>query len=470
MERRKHGRMISLISMLLAWIVCFGFLTEHTAAGAENAPVPEETDAAFADELIGHRLWGFFMGWTEEDIYRMLGLCSPEWRKGREDPAQDLREILGPEKPCGYKINSISGKDGDPVIRSGITVVRETDGGGYRYALYEITWYPDPDGFYAIDPEGFRSAVPAEPAGEEDLVMLTPEGIMRSCLSFHEDEENLYDKLIPVNLSVEKRGIRVDVISGCIREGTAWFLISLQDPEGRFSKYDIEPSFTMIENSYDSYRWMELYHDRKENRSFYAVSQDLKRQLPPGNRITVGVSEIWLKESETVNLIPLLKQYGKAEKGIRPPKTEDSHDPDMPAVPDDFRVLDYTRPLDIPLFRDVSLTGIGWIRDQLHIQFHNKGRAFVEMSHGRGSACVAWASASVCGRSYTETDVEYSPLDWDGNNDGWTDWSEYVFNCKPEEAEQVEAYAEITITAGIMEDHWDVQVPLDLIRAADDPQ
>ena len=129
-------------------------------------------------------------------------------------------------------------------------------------------------------------------------------------------------------------------------------------------------------------------------------------------------------------------------------------------------MLDYRHPLDINLFRNVNLTGIGWIDGQLHVQFHNKGRNFIDIRNGRSSACSVWAEASVSGRTYQETNPGYSPLDWDGDGDGWSEWSECVINCKPEEAEQLELCAEITVTTDILEDDWHLLISTDKIRAA----
>ena len=86
------------------------------------------------------------------------------------------------------------------------------------------------------------------------------------------------------------------------------------------------------------------------------------------------------------------------------------------------------------------------------------------MRNGRGNACSIWTEASVAGKTYGETVLEYSPQEWDGDGNGWTDWEEYIINCKPEEAEQLEISAEISITTKILEGDWQVLIGLDRLR------
>ncbi len=259
--------------------------------------------------------------------------------------------------------------------------------------------------------------------------------------------------------------------SGLSQGKDVWFVISLQDTEGKYSEYSLDPSFTDDIDENCSRWWMRLYHDRKENRDIYLMGRDLEREIQPGDRkAAVGVSDIRIIEEKTVDLVPLLKQYGKTEEGVKAPALEGNYDPDDPAVPDDVKVLDYKQPLDHVLFRDLCLTGIGWIDNQLHIQFHNRGRDFIEMVNGRGSACSVWFDHSVSGRTYEETSVGYSPLQWDGDNDGWSDWTEFIVNCSPDESDNLEMSAQVSVTNEIMEDNWCVQIPLNLICPAANPE
>lgn len=476
MKRMKYRNTFALIlCMLFAWTICLTALAEETTGSRETAP--EETADAeandFSAETIRHSLWGFMSRWAEGETDRLYRMCFSGWKDGNEDPAKALDKILETGKPYGYKVNSISGEDGDDIRTVSVTLQRETGDGGYAFSLYEITFLlEEGDGYYALDPDGFgKQGIPAEPVPEEEMILLTKEGIIRSCLEFHW-AEGLYEKLAPVHKTVSKQGFRMEVISGLAEGKEVSLLVSLQDEEGKYDGNNFEPYFaTNMDGSY-SQGWMRLYHDEAEHRDYYLFQQELYRRIQPENRsVRFEVSEVRINEDQTVDLLPLLKEYGKTEEGVRHPVLEEhGWNREESGVPADEKVLDYHQPLDFPLFREIYLTGIGWIDHRLHVQTQNKGRDYIEMNHGRGSACSVWVEAAVRGKSYSETTVDYSPLNWDGDNSGWSEWNEFIFNSSPEEMNRLELDAEISVTTEILEGPWEVQVPLDLIYIATDPE
>ena len=468
MMRSKYRKMLAfIISMLLVFSTVPDAFAEETAA--ENGAAPEEVYVydPFADEAVMHRLWGFFTARAENDTDWLMRICATEWKKGKEDPRQALEEFIKSEKLHGYRVESLSGEAGDATRTLSILLKRETENGEYTYSLHEIVCRKEADGYF-FDPDGFASGSPADPVPEEELTLLTPEGIIRSSLDMHESE-GLYDRLIPVNVCIEKQGIRVEIISGLIEGKNIWQMISLQDTEGKYDGLELDPSFAdAVEQSSSRRWWSRLYHDGAERKDTFIVCQELDAEILPEVRYTAaGVGTIRVKETQSVDLLPMLTQYGGTAEGVIPPKLEEySYRKDQSGLPEGFRVLDYNQPLDVPLFREVYLTGIGWIGDKLHVQYHNKGNDFAEMTNGRASACSIWTEASVAGKTYSETVLEYSPQEWDGDGNGWPDWEEYIINCKPEEAEQLEISAEISITTKILEGDWQVLIGLDRLREA----
>lgn len=457
-----------LMSIVMVWSLCFAAFAEEPAA--ETEPVPEEEDwHYFSAEIIEHRLWGFFCGWAEHDINRMVLLSASEWKKGKEDPRQALAEILKTGKLRGYRVESVSGEDTDPTRTAAVLLQWETEDGGYEYRLHEIACLREVDG-YLFDPDGIASGTPADPVPEAELILLTPEAIIRDSIGMHEGGE-VYDQLIPLNAVAEKQGLRMEVISGLVEGTNAWFLISLQDTEGKYDGYALEPSFAdNIDRASYSKGWSYPYYDREKRLCYYFLEQELDRPMTPEEGdVSVGMDLIRINQEETVDLLPLLKQYGKTEEGVPAPEPDQYRvREDAPEMPEDIRVLDFGKPLDIALLGDICLAGIGWIGDQLHVQFHNKGMEYIEMDNGRGSVCHIWVDHTVYGRTYNETYSPYSPLEWDENDNGWTEWYEFLINCKPEEAEQLEISAEMTVTNEILSDDWTVQVPLDRICAVTD--
>ena len=453
---QKYKRILALVTgMLLACAFCL-----TAAAEGESAYIPP------SEEMIRHQLWGFFSAWAEGDTNRMMNLCSNQWKAGKANPEQALQAILETGLPHGYKVDSISGEYGDEYLTVYVILQRETETGGYAYTRHGILYRQEEDGYFYINPDNIAEGSPGEPGPEEELILLTQEGMIRSNLDFHA-QAGLYDRMIPINAVVEKKGIRTEILSGLVEGDYAWFMISLQDTEGKYSQYSLDPSFAEnIDKSFPHW-WSNVWHDGKENRDIFLVCQELEQPVKAEDRmVEVGVEDIGVKEEEIVDLFPLMKENGKETEGVRPPKLEEQYYSDTSAIPDDLKILDYRQPLDVHLFGNVYLTGIGWIGDQLHIQFHNKGREYIDMSNGRATACQVWVDGSVSGEEYENTFPDYSPLVWDGDNDGWTDWSEFVINCRQDEAYKLEISAVINVTKEILEDDWIAQIPLNQICAS----
>ena len=451
----KHKALFSLmISILFVFVLCAAAFAEETQDEPDRGPAPEAA--------IRHQVWGFFSAWAEGDTDRLELLCAEAWKKEKADPVKALQEILQEGAPHGYTVDGISGKAGDPFLTVCVVMQREA-GSGYTYSRHEVVFRQDPDGYYAIDPEGIRQGEPAEAVPEQELTLLTPEGIIRSSMEAHM-EEGLYDRLVPINAVVEKNGIRVEVISGLAREDVVMFLMSVQDTEGKFTAYNLDPSFIEDADYSTSGGWGELYHDKAENKSTYIYYRELDRPLRPSDGpFTAGVEGIRMNVTKRIDLLPMLEQYGRTEEGVAPPAYERRGYEGEAAVPADVKFLDYTKPLDILLFKGVYLTGIGWINNQLHVQFHNKGVEYKDTINGRTEACSVWVDATVYGKTYDEIYVDYSPLRWDGNGNGWNDWKEFFINCTPEDAYRLILDAEITVTEFIMNGNWSVTIPQDQI-------
>ncbi len=422
-----------------------------------------------ADETAGqieHTFWGFMVGWAENDTDRMLSLCADEWKANTPDAAQAIENLAASAKPRGYQIIKISGGQENPVRTASIAVQWKAEDGSYTWKQHVIAFRRLSSGndIYRVDPEGFGTGGLAEAVPEEDLVLLTREDIMQHNLKMHFGIS--VDDLIPLNLSVEKQGIRVDVVSGCVKGKYAYFLCNVRDADGKYAGYELDAS-TLWSDDIVSTSCMNLFSDPEANEYTQMICLELSDLLPAsGVSLQVGYEHFRVEDSSTVDLLPLLKEHGGTEEGVELPRLENNYrDAELPK---DLKVLNYKKPLDIPLFRDVRLGGIGWIDGRLHVQLHNTGRDVIDLRNGRGSACSMNVSCSVTGKSSREIYNDYAPLSWDGDGDGWTEWTEHVLNCQPEDAEKMELNANITVTDRIIEDDWTFDIPLDPIRIPDD--
>ena len=427
-----------------------------TNAGKENK----------SDEQIKGTLNAFFEYWVEENTEYLLDVCADEWKEGKPNPEEAANEFIASRKPGGYIINSISGEGNDPVRTADVTVQWDAN----TYNRYEIPLKfqrvtPAIEA-YRVDPEGFGTGIPVEPVAEEKLILLTKEEIIRRAVEspYWIEQGVHYDDLLPINLSVEKQGITMEIVSGCVKKNNAFFLFTVQDAAGKYDGLDLHPVKWASSDEFPT-SYAELYHKKSENSSTWFCQMKLPDSFPTEyDSLKWSINQVTPQEEKRVDLIPLLKHYGRTEDGVTPP--ENAHDRKYEAVDSagNMKILDPKSAMDIPLLKNVCLSGIGWIDNQLHVQFHNKGRDSIELTNG-SKACYYSADARcyVTDKKDEEIKADNSPLLWYGNEELFPVWSEYVFNCGPEDVDQMILEGYLTVYKDMLEDDWSVEVPLDLL-------
>ena len=296
-------------------------------------------------------------------------------------------------------------------------------------------------------------------------------------------DEN-YDALVPLNLSCESQGVRLDIHCALVKDNKAWFAYTLSQPGGSFFQYDkyddfykvqpgdfLSPLFytskmcgyldcSKAENSFTFYVCYELVTEGNDDMSFEA------------DRITMGCENPQIIESRELDLLPLLKEYGKAFEGAKFPgvindSTSYENGENSPHLTPDSKILDYTRPqLDIPVTRDVTLTGIGWIGGELHVQFHYTGEYAFIPGENDSDPWDVW-----CGVEIPDENHYHSFLSWDENNDGTPDWIEYSWNLSRADASRMSQFtASVDNVTDMITGRWAVSIPLDDILAKPGPE
>ena len=415
----------------------------------EEEPVANSQNES--DEQIKGTLWAFFTDWVGQDTGYLLDVCADEWKDRQPDPEKAARELMASGKPGGYIINSISGKDGDPVRMVDLTV--RWDAGTYNryeipFRLQQIT--PAMEA-YRVDPDGFGNGTTAEPVPENELVLLTEEEIIRKAISY---PDLSYDDFIPLNLGMEKQGIRMEVISGCVKGQDLYILCSLQDLEGRYDGLDMEIE-QWFKPEAPRMGYSRPYSNYAENKSFWLffIEQFAQYRAEDGT-IPFGIDLVRFENDESFNILPFLEKYGKETEGVNAP--ENARLTGDEESTENLKILDYTNPLDVPLTQTAKLTGIGWINNQLHVQMHAAEETIQTES----------------GTSFPATTVSvYDPFSsqsgylaqWDENGDWFMDWYEFVLDIRPENAAQRWICAEVRETKGVVDDNWEVQVPIDML-------
>ena len=279
-------------------------------------------------------------------------------------------------------------------------------------------------------------------------------------IKLEEEAPGLSDKLVPINASSEKNGLRVEVISGYVSGKDGYFMISLEDPEGKYTDYTFDPWFESDATTTSGTEWFSISENEAENRVIYLYHPKYSSPVQNTNQtVMAGVKSVSLGQDKEVDLLPLLEEYGKTVEGVKRPAQVLRKSQRQAAVPKDLKVLDYTQPLDVPLFGDVCLSGIGWIDGRLHVQFHNTGISYYKKgSVSYGGVWNVWCSCSA-------EDADYSPIQWDADYDGYEEWEEYVFDVNPDEIEGLELYAYIDILKDVLDDGWMFKIPQKAICA-----
>ncbi len=398
-------------------------------------------------------LQAFFEDWALKDTDYLLNVCADAWKEGQADPEQAVKELVDARRPAGYRINGIAGQDGDPVRMLDVTVRWLGEDGGDTYTRHEValrlqrvTWAMDA---YRVDPEGFSAGEPAEPVQEREMVLLTEESILRNALRFYPE---LRDHPVPINLSVEKQGIRMEVVSGCLQEDKASFLVIVRDVEGKYNGLDLQLVHIANNEGFLSLTSSERYRNKAENYSVWVYEMELPDPMPSeSDSLNLNMNKFHAKKEATIDLVPLLKEHAGTEDGVAPPEDARSLSDVVAPVTGDMKVLSYDASQEkIPLFGNLFLSGIGWIDGQLHVQLYVQQPV---LNKGYGMS----AYGAVDGEN-VQADV--GMISWD-------EWSEYVFNCDPDDVDRMTLETHLTEYEESLYDDWSVEIPMNMLLQKD---
>ena len=318
--------------------------------------------------------------------------------------------------------------------------------------------------------------IPATAAGVEDIDAFVQE---------------VWPEALPLNLSVEEAGVRLDVISGMLTENRLLIVYTLTDLENdRISR---DASFNA--NVFVNTPWAEagdelneiLYFDIANHKVFAKYSIEFTSSLPEGFisddssdtiQFTVNefishektVADLWRLAADqdyTVDAVPA----PVAEPGLEIIGYSEYSEEAREHIP---KVLNPENNLHIPIAEDVELSGIGWIDGNLHVQIH------MSNWHAFGT------TRSLCyidlrdqqGKDVRETEGFYEQLlrdtpyyFWGVNwrNGGEEQWIEKIFPVFPEDMDQYMIYCEIedlqTKYEELLNSEWTVSFPVNLIQA-----
>ena len=317
--------------------------------------------------------------------------------------------------------------------------------------------------------------VAAQPAPTDFVPLTQPEEQPEYLSRISCSDPELADSLIPVNISCEKQGIRLEMLYGTVREDKAMFIYSLQDMEGkdRINELTENPVFPLM-SGFDSYEDVLSEYDAENQRLIGGMVihfQDLASHLEE-SAISLRMSDLEVCNKVTATYeqprretvipglveVPGLMDYyiksineGKREYYT----TEDYREAGM-------KVIDYSRPAGRILSDHVLLSHAEAYGDEFHVQLQYTDWAYWPLRD---------VDVVLLGKEGRETTPGWNGhMRWDTDGDGDPDFEEFVFPIDPEGTGPIRFRIDITETTDTLEDNWEVKVPLADVWTGASPQ
>ena len=306
--------------------------------------------------------------------------------------------------------------------------------------------------------------------------------------------------LMPVNMSCEDQGIRMELLSAAAKENETLVTFSLEDLEGdRLDGY----TDTMLSLEFDTDddvgcagSFSPGFYDEETHKVLFIneTEYDSDLVLKKGGNLRASLHEIWPRRYHTVDLLPLLGEYGSRAEAMPAPENAiayagyrdhqfmiclSEYIEDSWVIPDTLRVLSPGCMPEIPLTDGISLSGIGMVDGRLHVQMHYTDLSEREAFDGEEKVTYYPWEIWITLRDLTDEDAvgpakKYrkenlldggiTQLYWEENGETW---EEDIFTPGSALTEEQFFAAEITETLEPIFGHWEVTFPLRLIRRAE---
>ena len=291
----------------------------------------------------------------------------------------------------------------------------------------------------------------------------------------------LTDRLVPLDLSCEKDGIRLEVTWGAATDIGALFIYTMQDLQGaRF-----EPNTAMrldmlpVDDWFSGFTVLDVNNNRKFTMAAF-YSYESPETVTKDNVMTLGVRALDIHEEKHLDIRGLLDKYGSRAKFTEVPelrsyyylKSTDLADGEFYTAEDyrnaGLKVLDYTDPISVRLHKNVVLTGIGMLDECLHIQLRyvNNDPVLIDGIEHKPISSVYITNSN----GFHLTGPEYPlpvPIMLD-TGDGTNDETEEFILPWDSFAQETEGIrVNIVENTEILEGNWQVRVPLESVWVGD---
>ena len=300
-------------------------------------------------------------------------------------------------------------------------------------------------------------------------------------------------KLMPVNMSCEDSGIRMEVMSAVVNQEEMYITFSLQDLEGdRIDKntevlIDANDDFYAGVSGGVAYDTPAPLYAEDGNKYIFAEHITLQgglRMRVSGEKVKLSVNGLRSNLRRTIDLVPVYREFAAQAKGMPVPDNAEVYagynrdgeafygtGEGMSPIPEGMQVLDSTCGPEIPLADGHAyLSGIGMVDGLLHVQVHfvdnreyEVGGAFVDVYiEGNDGAYRRYIDRDklpdgICGLVWG-TRAE-DGIEWDEK------WEEIIFTLPENEQVGDQTLAvNVEITGEEIAGNWEVEIPVRLIR------
>ena len=411
----------------------------------------ETVIASFQDTGRPHALWQFLCSWAGGDTAGILDWCLPEWKVNTEDPRREIEIILATGVPKSFQLNRFDSSDDDSIETVLLTVELESaDSSESTYVNVNVTFRKDAQNVFRLDPSALVITEHAKPDASMKMVSLSEESILHASLEEYYPE--ICEKLIPVNLSCEKQGIRVEVISALLREQEGWFLYSLEDLEGRYTGNELFSGLSDNVGAPKSGGGAELYVSASGHKVIRMIHTEYQDPVGTSDRIiNMNMTDLYVEQNVSVDLSPLIARYAETTEGVAQPSVPKTYWRNSKSTIDvgNMKILDPSRSLDLSLSRDGILSGIGWIDGKLHVQFSGPKDSVINCTFNDKSVKTG------------DKDTHYylADLRWADKSSG-KEFVERVLDWQPEDPDQTHLEADFSVSVMAIKDTWTIPVSL----------
>ena len=283
--------------------------------------------------------------------------------------------------------------------------------------------------------------------------------------------------LMPVNLTCDSQGIRMEVISAAFEDQKALVTFSLQDlEEDRISKYTA--AFLDMDDpglGWERSTGMEPYEEEDGKKIIYSQYIEFEATTPRQDRvIDARILSLQNHKHTEIELLPLLEEYGGQAAVIGTPegaRTGDGQPLKTAAI------LDSSTGPEIPVGEGnhVFMTGIGWVEGKLHVQIHVVGNGIVKGSYPSENGPLLYSYQLVdpwVNLLLSENECAYQDLEWitwgrDPKNPHLPDddyWEEWIFTLDQEPLDTLTFTLQVDEAEPPITGDWHVSIPMRLVR------